>query len=184
MEYLLEMLKTCRRGNMFHISVLIDLLFIPRASGVAFAKSQVHIDASGKIVRRPQGEVKVVYYYAATIQPPGSQSIVSVTDMVSSNHNAHSIGNWLRNFKEFCVSTNMWPIVKSRDCGGSKATINAILESWNITDLPEYLNTCFDQIIHNRSLLTTPFPGILKLGHVHNMYIYCTYYVQTNDPQY
>lgn len=71
----------------------------------------LHIDATGGVVRPPPSAEKRVLYYAGAIRLKNVNSVVRVLEMVTTQHDSYSIGNWLLNFKSFCAKQKIkWPL--------------------------------------------------------------------------
>ncbi|KAG5869926.1 hypothetical protein JTB14_005502 [Gonioctena quinquepunctata] len=94
----------------------------------------LHLDATGTIVRRPGNTGNKIYYYAGVIQIFESNRVCPVLGMVSSEHDAGSIGAWLLKYRCFCMIRNKkWRASFSKSCF-SFAILNAVSISFNSLD--------------------------------------------------
>lgn len=62
--------------------------------------SDLHIDATGKVVRRPKNCDKTILYYAAVVQLPNGKPF-SISDLISNHHDTGSIVRWLNDIKYY-----------------------------------------------------------------------------------
>lgn len=104
----------------------------------------LHLDATGSVVRKALESDKRVFYYAGVIKTTKNKRICPIIEMISCMHDAVSIGNWLANFKLYCLQqSNRWPIVSQVVVDFSFAFINAISIFWNNMPLKVYLQQTF-----------------------------------------
>lgn len=63
----------------------------------------IHVDATGSIVKSPEGVIKRIYYYVASVALPNldekTKMLFPLSEMISAAHDAFTIETWLRNFK-------------------------------------------------------------------------------------
>lgn len=84
------------------------------------------------------------------------QRVCPVMEMLTSTHDATSIGTWLSKFKYFAITNkSKWPLFGKVVVDFSFALINAVLMYWNyMRDVRGCLSLCFD-VICNKSILPT-----------------------------
>ena len=115
----------------------------------------LHLDATGSIIKNPWNQNKRVYYYAGVIQVPSTKRICPIFEMVTSSHDAASLSCWLFSFKtSYLNSKNTWPVFKRVVVDFSFAFINAVVLSFNNTDLLNYMQTTFEAVQLQKTLPT------------------------------
>lgn len=127
-----------------------QLLLLPH-----FTDAVLHLDATVSLIRKPSDDHKRMYYYAEVVQIPFNNRVRPVFEMVSCDHDAASITNWLFSFRSFLLShknVERYPI-KKNVVDFSFALINASVMAFNNVDLLSYLKILFDFLNKN-----TEFP--------------------------
>ncbi|CAH0395713.1 unnamed protein product [Bemisia tabaci] len=121
-----------------YIYCLNRLHLFKRAKALLSKKSEsvgvtLHLDATGSVVRKVCLSDHVVYYYSIVFKftAPNENHIVPLAELVSSNHDAVSISNWLSSFRYFAESNHV-------SLGGhfivldiSYAELNAVVLAFN-----------------------------------------------------
>lgn len=64
----------------------------------------IHLDATGRIVRKPPKCNKKIFYYAGVIKTYYNKRIFPVLEFFSADQDAISIGMWLAKYKHFVIS--------------------------------------------------------------------------------
>lgn len=70
--------------------------------------------------------------------------------MISSEHDAGSIGAWLLKYRSFCMMQNRkWPVFQKVISDFSFAILNAVSISFNNLDSKDYSNMTFDHVYNH-----------------------------------
>lgn len=109
----------------------------------------LHLDSTGSVVRPPPSLQKKVFYYAGVIHIPSLKRVFPVMEMINSNHDAISIGQWFLEIKKIALVERLkWPIFDKIVVDFSFALLNAICHYWlHYKDLLTYINTCYAFIV-------------------------------------
>lgn len=117
----------------------------------------LHLDATGTIIRRPQGVKKNTFYYAGVIRTQNDR-VCAVLELISSNHDAGTIGMWLTKFRLYATTVlSRWPLFFAVVVDFSFALLNAVSIFWNNVTLLDYLNIVYHNLVNNKQ----PLPGNL-----------------------
>lgn len=73
----------------------------------------IHVDATGSIIKAPEGVEKRIYYYVASVALPNLDEKIKmlfpISEMISAAHDAFTIETWLRKLKdEFIRQVGAW----------------------------------------------------------------------------
>lgn len=114
----------------------------------------LYVDATGGVSRAPQGVQKRIYYYTAVLPLPRPREdttvVFGLTEMISSSHDADTIGAWIRNLKWLASKkTNVWPLIDHCVTDFSYAILNALSDAMNNQSLTEYINMTYNTKILN-----------------------------------
>lgn len=103
----------------------------------------IYFDATGKVVNNPTNDKKRVYLYSAVVPIPGTERIVPVFEMISSNHYAKTIFKIIHDFRIFCSENSRWPLFGGVVTDFSFANLHAVSKACNGMTLSEYLQLCY-----------------------------------------
>lgn len=120
----------------------------------------INIDATGSIVRQPEGVLKQIYYYAMVIKIKNCKTDdkfipYPICEMVTASHNIDSISSWLQYCRLFLEKSNLpknWPVFDRIVTDKSFANLNAICIGLNRCDFSEYLEITYDCIMNQKSM--------------------------------
>ena len=103
----------------------------------------MHFDATGRLIRMSTQDKKRVYVYSAVVNVNGT--LISLFEMINSQHDQSSIGSVFAHFRHFCEGTlkRTWPVVGRFISDCSFAIIHAVILQWNSMSLSEYLRKTF-----------------------------------------
>ncbi|CAG9771384.1 unnamed protein product [Ceutorhynchus assimilis] len=116
-------------------------------------KIVLHLDATGQIVHQPPHikNPQKIFYYAGVVWHSSTATICPILELITSMHDAFSIGSWLNAFQAYCMKNKLkWPIFSTIVTDFSFALMNAVNYYWNrLNDISEYLNICYNSLHEN-----------------------------------
>lgn len=107
----------------------------------------LYLDATWRVARQMEYIEKRLLYYAGVVRLPNNQ-VCPIFEMVSSSHDAFSIGKWLIDFKNFAVKHKFkWPFFRRVVIDVSYALLNAANYFWvqflRYSKISQLLLRCF-----------------------------------------
>lgn len=118
----------------------------------------IHCDATGSIIRAPEGVEKRIYYYvfscALPILDEETKILFPLIEMISSAHDAFTIETWINRFKDqFKRQVGTWIAPDQFVTDFSFAILNAASASLNNEELIDSINRMYDEL--NQAPATT-----------------------------
>ncbi|CAG9818149.1 unnamed protein product [Phaedon cochleariae] len=117
----------------------------------------LYFDATGSIVKKPEGVKKRIYLYTAVI-PTYPRRIFPVFEMISATHFAKTIYKIFNDFRCLCEENNKWPTFGAIVTDSSFPNLHAVSKSCNRCTLLEHIARCYSivkgEIIFTESLVT------------------------------
>lgn len=110
----------------------------------------IHFDATGGLVKQPYEDCKRIFLYSAVIKISRTDRVYPIFEMISSDHYAKTIYKVMNDFKVFCEENNSWPMFGGIVTDFSFASLHAASKSLNRKTLLEYLEACYDIMVHNQ----------------------------------
>ena len=103
----------------------------------------VHFDGTGGIVRKPRElQSKRIYNYDLVVRL--RESILVIAELITSEHDQLSISTFFKYYRDFVEDHTPWPFFKIICTDWSWALMNSIFESWNNTNVTQYLHHLYD----------------------------------------
>lgn len=130
----------------FQIKILQQLL----ASGQPIT---IHCDATGSIIKAPDGVIKRIYYYVLSVALPildeKRKVLFPLLEMISAAHDSFTISTWLGKFKdEFIRQVGSWTAPDHFVTDFSFAILNAASSAFNNEDLIDQVNRTYDEFLN------------------------------------
>lgn len=122
----------------------IEQFFLIESQNVGGVLPVLYFDATGNVLRKPFDNCKRIYLYSGVISLLKTKRIVSVFELISSQHFSKDIFKMLIDFKLFCEERGKWPVFSSVVSDFSFANIHALTRAFNGMDLKEYLKISFE----------------------------------------
>lgn len=150
----------------------LNLKLLAERKWGAIENCNLHIDATGSVVRKFRENQKAVYYYSICIRTPpindrDTGNLVDLGSMISSSHTQITIGNFLAVFKAKCMEYfKKWPFFKHAISDFSYATINAMLLNFESTTLSSYIREKFKQYKYGLMIPENSFTIHLCAAHL------------------
>lgn len=115
----------------------------------------IHVDATGSIIRAPEGVEKRIYFYVLSVALPlfeeKTKILFPLLEMISSAHDAFTIETWLAKFKnEFIRQVGSWTAAAHFVTDFSFAILNAASSALNREDLIEGINRTYDELLRKQ----------------------------------
>lgn len=112
----------------------------------------LYLDATGTVVHPPPPTTKRILYYAGVVHIADKKTVCPVFEMVTSEHDAYSIGGWLFAFESYVVKHKVkWPIFSTVVTDFSFALMNAIICVWmKMEDLSQYVNAMYENLENDK----------------------------------
>ena len=104
----------------------------------------LHLDATGSVVREPDGEeCKRILYYALVAR--FMNSTISLAEFISPEHDTASISHFLKDYRKFLVQDGYkWPTFVVVVVDWSWVLSHGLLFEWNHMDIQTYLKIAYN----------------------------------------